>query len=309
MSGSPDVAVVGGGIVGLAAADALALRGARVVVLERFAPGSGQSAGAARGFRHLHGTPAQIAAAVRARALWDAWSARAGEPLVGEEGALRLGRRRRRGRGSARRGRRRGGRSCRERGARLPALHHEAGRCYGIRAAARSARRGRSAGCSACWADRVRRAEVVAGGTRGGSRRPTGPWTPGRWCSAPARAPSGCGRMSPCGASCTCASRSMRRHPRPHRERPGAQPRGGPQRTIRRPHLRGGGRGPAGSRSGWPSSTRSPRRRLRPPTWWGEPAGLDRVRARLHDYAQAAFPGLGPPVEEGRAAPHGAARR
>ena len=65
----------------------------------------------------------QIAEAVRARALWDAWSARAGEPLVGEEGALRLGgdvaadagaaaRRRRRGRG-ARARRRRGCRALR----------------------------------------------------------------------------------------------------------------------------------------------------------------------------------------------------
>src|SRR5215218_2042403 len=91
MAPSPDVAVVGGGIVGLAVADALARRGARVVVLERFAPGSGQSAGTARGFRHLYASAEQIAEAVRARALWDAWSARAGEPLVGEEGALRLG--------------------------------------------------------------------------------------------------------------------------------------------------------------------------------------------------------------------------
>jgi sarcosine oxidase len=87
----PDVAVVGGGIVGLAAADALVRRGADVVLLERFDPGSGQSAGAARGFRHLHATAGQIADAVRSRALWDEWSARAGEPLVGEEGALRLG--------------------------------------------------------------------------------------------------------------------------------------------------------------------------------------------------------------------------
>jgi sarcosine oxidase len=86
-----DVVVVGGGIVGLAAADALALRGAEVLVLERGEPGEGQSAGVARGFRHLHATAAQIDDAVRARALWDDWSARAGEPLVGEEGALRLG--------------------------------------------------------------------------------------------------------------------------------------------------------------------------------------------------------------------------
>ena len=60
-------------------------------MLERGVPGAGQSAGVARGFRHLHATPAQIGAAIRARAGWDAWSARAGEPLLGEEGALRLG--------------------------------------------------------------------------------------------------------------------------------------------------------------------------------------------------------------------------
>ena len=71
-----DVVVVGGGIVGLAAADALALRGAEVLVLERGEPGEGQSAGVARGFRHLHATAAQIDDAVRARALWDDWSAR-----------------------------------------------------------------------------------------------------------------------------------------------------------------------------------------------------------------------------------------
>jgi glycine/D-amino acid oxidase-like deaminating enzyme len=91
MARSPDVAVIGAGIVGLAAADALARGGADVVVLERGAPGAGQSAGVARGFRHLHATRDQIAAAVRARALWDEWSQRAGDPLVGEEGALRLG--------------------------------------------------------------------------------------------------------------------------------------------------------------------------------------------------------------------------
>jgi sarcosine oxidase len=62
-----------------------------VVVLERSAPGDGQSAGVARGFRHLHATPGQIAEAIAARAGWDLWSERAGEQLVGDEGALRLG--------------------------------------------------------------------------------------------------------------------------------------------------------------------------------------------------------------------------
>ncbi len=91
MARTPDVAVVGGGIIGLGVADALGRRGAEVVLLERGEPGAGQSAGAARGFRHLHATREQIVDAVRARSAWDAWSARAGEALVGEEGALRLG--------------------------------------------------------------------------------------------------------------------------------------------------------------------------------------------------------------------------
>jgi sarcosine oxidase len=88
---APDVAIIGGGIVGLAAADALARRGAAVLVYERGEPGAGQSAGRSRGFRHLHATPEKIARAARARAGWDAWSERAGVPLVGDEGALRLG--------------------------------------------------------------------------------------------------------------------------------------------------------------------------------------------------------------------------
>jgi sarcosine oxidase len=86
-----DVAVVGGGVIGLAAADALARRSADVVVLERSVPGAGQSAGVARGFRHLHATPEKIAEAIEARAQWGSWSERAGEVLVGDEGALRLG--------------------------------------------------------------------------------------------------------------------------------------------------------------------------------------------------------------------------
>jgi len=88
---TPDVAVVGGGILGLGVADALVRRGAAVVLLERGEPGDGQSAGDGRGFRHLHATREQILDAVRARSGWDEWSARAGEPLVGGEGALRLG--------------------------------------------------------------------------------------------------------------------------------------------------------------------------------------------------------------------------
>ena len=54
-------------------------------------PGHGQSAGAARGFRHLHADPALTRLAVQSRGAWRAWEARAGEVLLERGGALRLG--------------------------------------------------------------------------------------------------------------------------------------------------------------------------------------------------------------------------
>jgi sarcosine oxidase len=294
MSGSPDVAVVGGGIVGLAAADALARRGARVVVLDRFAPGSGQSAGAARGFRHLHRTPAQIAAAVRARALWDAWSARAGEPLVGEEGALRLG-------GDVADDAARLGAAgvaagvVPRAGARLPAFHPEAGPLLwdpgggAIRAA-------RAIG----WllgelGDRVRRAEVVG-------------LEPGRLATT--AGPVDAGEIVLCAGAGT--------------------ERLWPHVVMRRVvHLRVTFAAPASAAgASWGAAAWADRSgRFGARTYGvadgpgrfalglaeldaqpvpadpaadvaGEPAGLDGVRDRLHAYARAAFPGLGPSVDE-----------
>jgi sarcosine oxidase len=86
-----DVAVVGAGIVGLCAADALARRGARVVCLDGGAAGHAQSAGLARGFRHLHTDPALMRMAVESRAAWRALEARAGVELLERGGMLRLG--------------------------------------------------------------------------------------------------------------------------------------------------------------------------------------------------------------------------
>jgi sarcosine oxidase len=86
-----DVAVVGAGIVGLAAAEALARRGANVVCLDGGAPGHAQSAGRARTFRHLHAEPALIGLAVRSRAAWRALETRAGVELLERGGMLRLG--------------------------------------------------------------------------------------------------------------------------------------------------------------------------------------------------------------------------
>jgi len=86
-----EVVVVGAGIVGLAATDALAGRGADVVCLDGGAPGHGQSAGAARGFRHLHEDPALMRLAVRSRAGWRAWEERSGVELLERGGVVRLG--------------------------------------------------------------------------------------------------------------------------------------------------------------------------------------------------------------------------
>jgi sarcosine oxidase len=88
---SVDVAVVGAGIVGLAATDALRRRGARVVCLDSGAPGHAQSAGLARGFRHLHTDRELMRMAVESRAAWRALEARAGIELLERGGMVRLG--------------------------------------------------------------------------------------------------------------------------------------------------------------------------------------------------------------------------
>jgi hypothetical protein len=88
---SSDIVVVGGGIVGLSVTHALRERGVDVVCLDDDEPGQAQSAGRARIFRHFLATPQLAALAVEARTAWDAWSQRAGEPLLLTDGWLRLG--------------------------------------------------------------------------------------------------------------------------------------------------------------------------------------------------------------------------
>jgi sarcosine oxidase len=86
--GRAEVAVVGAGVVGLAASTALVEVGVDVRCFEHAEPGSGQSAGRTRVFRHVHDRADLVALVREARAGWDAWSERAGRPLLGDEGVL-----------------------------------------------------------------------------------------------------------------------------------------------------------------------------------------------------------------------------
>lgn len=86
-----DIAVVGAGIIGLATAHALNAQGATVTVYDPADPGSGQSAGHSRIFRHAHDDARMVALAARSRRLWRAWEEEFDVELIGPGGALALG--------------------------------------------------------------------------------------------------------------------------------------------------------------------------------------------------------------------------
>jgi sarcosine oxidase len=88
---STEVAVVGGGITGLSTAYALKGRGIECVCFEAGAPGSGQSAGRTRVFRHGHDDERLVRLAVRARAEWERLEGELGVRLLGREGVLVCG--------------------------------------------------------------------------------------------------------------------------------------------------------------------------------------------------------------------------
>ncbi|MDQ4071396.1 MAG: FAD-binding oxidoreductase, partial [Actinomycetota bacterium] len=86
-----DIAVVGGGIVGLATAVAAHDRGLEVTCFEAARPGASQSAGRTRIFRHRHERAELVELGVRSRREWGRWERRLGRRLVGDEGVLVAG--------------------------------------------------------------------------------------------------------------------------------------------------------------------------------------------------------------------------
>lgn len=91
MRNAPKVAVVGAGVVGLAATDALCRAGAEVRCFEKAVPGHAESIGLTRIFRHTHGDPALVRVAMRAGAGWRAWERHFGRRLLGAEGLIITG--------------------------------------------------------------------------------------------------------------------------------------------------------------------------------------------------------------------------
>lgn len=85
------VGVVGAGIVGLSTAHALQKAGAKVLVYETGVPGSGQSAGESRIFRHAHDDVRLAAFVSHSRTLWRNWEADFGVELVSPAGAVAIG--------------------------------------------------------------------------------------------------------------------------------------------------------------------------------------------------------------------------
>jgi sarcosine oxidase len=86
-----DIAVVGAGIVGLSTAYAAVQQGLSVTVYDAAPPGSGQSAGQSRLFRHAHDDPRMVALAVESRGVWREWESDFGTELVSADGGVALG--------------------------------------------------------------------------------------------------------------------------------------------------------------------------------------------------------------------------
>lgn len=91
MTATPQIAVIGAGIVGLSTAYALVEQGVAVRLYEAGLPGQGQSAGESRIFRHAHDDPRLVAFVRESRAVWAEWAERFDVELVSPDGALAIG--------------------------------------------------------------------------------------------------------------------------------------------------------------------------------------------------------------------------
>ncbi|KIF79504.1 FAD-dependent oxidoreductase [Streptomyces sp. 150FB] len=87
---APSVLIVGGGVMGAAAAWRLAVRGHRVTVLEQFGPGHdrGSSHGSSRIFRLTYADPLYVSLALRALPLWRRLEEETGRPVLTVTGAV-----------------------------------------------------------------------------------------------------------------------------------------------------------------------------------------------------------------------------
>lgn len=93
MNYTTEVVVVGAGIIGMSTALALIDSGVDVICVERGMPGSGQSKGVVRNFRHYHSSIEMIKRASLARAGWKLWEERFDRPLLKPVGLIILGKR------------------------------------------------------------------------------------------------------------------------------------------------------------------------------------------------------------------------
>jgi sarcosine oxidase len=90
MNYTAEVAVIGAGVIGMSTTLALKDRGIKTICIEQASPGSGQSKGVVRNFRHYHADTNLIAYSRLARNAWKLWESRFDRVLLSEVGLVYL---------------------------------------------------------------------------------------------------------------------------------------------------------------------------------------------------------------------------